>query len=108
MGLNPDFVCDSLSHGEYTNLGAGTPVQWWVCAKCRKPKRWWVEAAKGVSVLNYFRGGHLDGQVYKTSDLIHANAIPLKISEYDWTPEVIVSQRTGESARVWVHRGLDH
>jgi len=105
MSRESGFICENLSHDGFTNKGAGTPVQWWVCAECGKPRIWWLQAKGGDKVLNFFRGGHLDGQAYLTSDLLHTNALPLRVHEYDWTPEVIVSEKTGASARVWVFCG---
>ena len=61
-------------------------------------------------MLNFFRGGPLDGSAYSTSTLLDGTqgetGFTTMLSEYKWTPEVVVSQKTGASARVWVHRSL--
>lgn len=100
------FCTDEAGHASsgFTNLGAGTPHQWWVCGTCHRPKKYWVQA-QGDAVLNFFRGGHLDGQAYKTSVLLTPAALPLRVHEYSWTPEIITSEKTGSTARVWVFNG---
>lgn len=100
-----DIVCENGNHASagFSNLGVGTPQQWWVCGECQKPKKYWLQA-QGDIVLNFFRGGHLDGLAYKTSDLLAKESLPLRVHEYDWTPEVITSEKTGAQARVWVYR----
>ena len=57
-------------------------------------------------MLNFFRGGPLDGNAYTTSTLLRRDQGPLPIEDYHWTPEVIVSEKTGASARVWTHKTL--
>gem|GEM_PF-5423117 len=58
-------------------------------------------------MLNFFRGGPLDGAAYQTSTMLDASEGELgwtnQLAEYVWTPDVIVSDKTGSSARVWVH-----
>jgi DNA-binding XRE family transcriptional regulator len=51
-------------------------------------------------MLNLFRGGQLDGMVYETKTLI--TSINLSVQGYTWTPEVVVSEKTGAKARVWI------
>lgn len=61
-------------------------------------------------MLNFFRGGPLDGYAYETSTIIETpqhNAGAIPITEYRWTPEVITSAITGKRARVWLHKLLD-
>lgn len=100
------FCADEAGHASsgFSNLGAGTPHQWWVCGMCHRPKKYWVQS-QGDAVLNFFRGGPLDGLAYKTSDLLTPAASSLHVNEYDWTPETITSEKTGATARVWVFRG---
>ena len=99
------FVCDEIGHTKdgYTNLGTAE-AQWWVCGACKRPTkdlmRW---KAKNDMLLNFFRGGPLNGLAYKTSDLLLPNAIVLRVDLYDWTPETITSEKTGKQARVWVY-----
>lgn len=58
-------------------------------------------------MLNFFRGGPLDGHAYETRTLLESahgrEEWSSQVAQYKWTPEVIVSQKTGASARVWVH-----
>lgn len=51
-------------------------------------------------MLNFFRGGPLDGSAYDTSTLLNTPDVP--ITRYKWTSEVIESKVTGRSARVWI------
>lgn len=61
-------------------------------------------------MLNFFRGGPLDGTAYTTSTLLDGSqggpGWTAQLAEYKWTPEVVVSEKTGASARVWVHHTL--
>ena len=57
-------------------------------------------------MLNYFRGGPHDGAAYQTSTLLDATQGRVSITEYKWTPEIIVSEKTGSSARVWLWKQL--
>jgi DNA-binding transcriptional regulator YiaG len=58
-------------------------------------------------VLNYFKGGPMDGRAYLTAALLSRGAMQLPIPEYRWTPDTITSQKTGAVARVWVHQSVD-
>lgn len=104
-------TCEDGKYGGttgFTNLGDGIN-QWWVHNTCGKPTAAWLQA-RGDDVLNLFRGGPLDGHAYQTSTLLESNAERVEwskqISEYRWTPEVAVSEKTGASARVWVHHTI--
>jgi hypothetical protein len=55
-------------------------------------------------MLNYFRGGDLDGKAYALSTLLDHQYL---MDGYRWTSEVIISKVTGASARVWRHETLD-
>lgn len=97
------FGCSTAAHRKYgySNLGIGTDQQFWVCGACRRPEanmtRWEAD-----TMLNFFRGGHLDGLAYATADLLQPSALPLRVDRYRWTPETITSERTGATARVWI------
>jgi hypothetical protein len=55
-------------------------------------------------MLNYFRGGDLDGKAYALSTLLDHQYL---MDGYRWTSEVIISKVTGASARVWRHDSLN-
>lgn len=62
-------------------------------------------------MLNFFRGGPLDGLAYTTSTLLDTSSESStqwakQLLDYTWTPEVILSPTTGASARVWVHASI--
>jgi transcriptional regulator with XRE-family HTH domain len=89
----------------FTNLGNGPlEEQWWVHANkdCMKPTQAWL-MGHASDMLNYFRGGPIDGAAYDTQTLVSTAATVLPVAEYHWTPEVITSQATGASARVWAY-----
>lgn len=100
------IVCDCGKYDAYTNLGLGTGVDWWVHSACGRPTEAWLRA-QGDEMLNYFRGGPLDGQAHETSTMLNSShggpQWTRQLAEYRWTSEVIVSERTGKSARVWIH-----
>lgn len=88
----------------FTNLGEGTTHEWWVCARCHKPAKQWWEAQE--QMLNFFRGGPIDGYAYETAVLLSHDALTIpSLERYRWTPEIVVSQKTGARARVWVFDG---
>lgn len=101
------LVCECGGKSGFTNLGHGYDQQWWVCAACQSPTKPWL-AAQGDDMLNFFRGGPLDGTAYTTSTLLDGSqggpGWTAQLAEYKWTPEVVVSEKTGASARVWVHK----
>ena len=92
-----------MDAGGWTNLGSGTDQEWWVHATCGRPSRKWLEGTQ-LDVLNFFRGGPLDGYAYETTTLIEEAGAGIPITEYVWTPELITSQTTGKQARVWAHK----
>lgn len=55
-------------------------------------------------MLNFFRGGHLDGQAYETAQLLTYEAVALRLEDYRWTYETKTSPTTGRKARVWEHK----
>jgi len=87
----------------FTNLGVGTDQEWWVHAQCGRPTDGWLRE-QGDEVLNYFKGGPLDGRAYLTAQLLSRGAMSLPIIEYSWTPDTVTSQKTGATARVWIHK----
>lgn len=88
----------------FTNIGPPT-YEWWVCAHCRKPTAAWL-LAQGETVLNYFRGGPADSLAYETKFLLlDPAAKDVPVQQYKWTPEIIVSAKTGAEARVWAYIG---
>lgn len=89
----------------WTNLGVGTAQEWWVHSACRRPGKKWMEGAD-PGMLNFFKGGPMDGSAYETQTLLEAAAGSLPVIEYKWTPEVVTSSTTGASARVWLHTSL--
>ena len=99
------FCTCTLDRQGWSNAGAGTEHEWWVHPTCGRPGRMWLES-QGDEMLNFFRGGPMDGTAYKTTDLLTHEALALPVIEYKWTPEVIVSETTGASARVWVHHAI--
>lgn len=104
-----NVTCDcATGKKSFINLGT-TENQWWVHAACGKPMRAWL-TARGVSMLNYFRGGPLDGTAYSTETMLDAEAggpgWTAQLAEYKWTPDIIISEKTGASARVWLHQSL--
>lgn len=54
-------------------------------------------------MLNYFRGGPLDGYAYATSTLLERQDL---MEGYRWVPKVIVSKKNDDTARVWLHETL--
>lgn len=105
--IPPGLTCDLGSHRStgFTNLGAGTDQQWWVCAECGRPTTAWLQS-QGDDMLNFLRGGPLDGSAYATSTLLDRSQGHIPIEEYRWTPEVAISQTTHATARVWVHESI--
>jgi len=104
------LVCQCEGPAGFTNMGHGLTTQWWVHGACGRPTEPWVRA-QGEDVLNYFRGGPWDGTAYTTSALLEGSDPErvrwvAAINEYVWTPEVIISEKTGASARVWIHKSL--
>ena len=97
------FVC-RCRHPQppYDNLGASYDGRWWVHRECGLPKEAWLRSM-GDMMINFFRGGSLDGSAYATSSLLDH---PSLMDGYHWTPEVMVSQKTGATARVWEHESL--
>ena len=77
--------------------------RWWVHIICGKPREKWLRSLGDV-MLNYFRGGELDGKAYATSTLLEHQEL---MDGYRWTSEVITSKITGATARVWRHHDLD-
>jgi DNA-binding XRE family transcriptional regulator len=54
-------------------------------------------------MLNFFRGGPIDGYAYDTSTLLQYQDLVL---EYRWVPKVIISKKNDDTARVWLHDSL--
>lgn len=103
-------TCECPAPSGFTNLGNIDSYQWWVHASCGRPTEPWLRA-QGEDVLNFFKGGPLDGKAYSTSALLDATdpghvAWVTQLLEYQWTPDVVVSPKTGMSARVWLHSSL--
>lgn len=98
------ITCTCGAGKGFTNLDT-TGGQWWVCVKCEKPTEAWL-MSQGDELLNFFKGGPIDGYAYDTLTLIqspqHVGHIP--ITEYRWTEEIVTSEKTGRHARVWVHK----
>lgn len=96
------MVCtcsDSSIADGYANLGVGYADRWWVHVGCRRPKESWLRSM-GDDMLNYFVGGPLSGNAYATSTVLDHQDL---MEGYHWTPEVVTSQKTGQTARVWKH-----
>jgi hypothetical protein len=83
----------------FSNRGDGKN-QWWVCSQCGLPTEQWLRA-QGDDVLNMFCGGPIDGYVYTTTLLLSVEGLRIPVAQYVWTPEIIVSEKTGRAARVW-------
>jgi DNA-binding transcriptional regulator YiaG len=84
----------------YTNRGDSLNP-WWACAQCGKPTEPWF-AASGGDMLNFFRGGPLEGLVYDATTILNdARLLPF-LTSYEWTPELVTGS-TGRVARVWLH-----
>jgi hypothetical protein len=103
-------TCTCEGPSGFTNLGDSIENQWWVHASCGLPTKPWLEA-QDDDMLNFFRGGPLDGTAYSTNQLLSVpiNTHPefaASIAEYRWTPEVVISPKTGASARVWLHQSI--
>lgn len=107
--VNNEMVCecgDPIKQGFRNEGTASYDNRWWVHVICGKPTEAWLRAL-GDDMLNYFRGGPIDGTAYETSTLlapVSEGSIP--ITEYKWTPEVITSEKTGRTARVWLHKSM--
>lgn len=86
----------------YVNLGASYDSRWWVHRDCGKPNEAWLRSL-GDDMLNFFQGGPLDSNAYATSTLLDHQHL---MEEYRWTPEVLTSQTTGATARVWKHASV--
>jgi hypothetical protein len=87
----------------FVNLGGRLDGErFWVHALCRKPREGWLRSL-GDAMLNYFRGGDLDGRAYATSTLLDHQEL---MEGYRWTSEVIVSKITNATARVWRHESI--
>ena len=91
-----------ITESPYVNLGTGYDARWWVHHVCGKPNEYWVRSL-GDDMLNFFRGGDLDGKAYATSTLLDHRDLMVG---YRWTPEVLTSQATGATARVWKHESV--
>lgn len=54
-------------------------------------------------LLNYFRGGPINGHAYSTKQCyaMSNTGIRVPIENYRWTKEIVTSEKTGVSARVW-------
>ena len=104
-GTQPMYCTCEGNTGGWTNRGAGTDQEWWVHPACQRPSRLWLEGTD-AAMLNFFKGGPMDGSAYETKALMTTEALALPVAEYAWTPEVVTSAITGASARVWVHRSL--
>lgn len=102
----PGLYCTCGTRGQqdgWSNMG--TDEEWWVHSKCGRPGRIWLEGTD-TAMLNFFKGGPIDGCAYETSVLLGTDALAIPVTEYAWTPEVVTSATTGASARVWVHQTL--
>lgn len=74
--------------------------------QCQRPSAAWLWAKQEDGVLNFFRGGPMDGQAYETTVLLTPNAAALPLDAYRWSAEKIQSQVTGAFARVWLHDSI--
>lgn len=94
-------TCPDPDKHRYVNLG-DVDHRWWVHVLCLKPREPWLRSL-GDKMLNFFRGGDLDGKAYATSTLLDHQYL---IEGYRWVPEVIISKTTQDTARVWLHESL--
>lgn len=53
-------------------------------------------------MLNKFQGGPLDQMVYASSTLLSDARLAHLVQNYIWTSEIITSDLTGRTARVWL------
>ena len=75
--------------------------RWWVCSVCGKPREEWLRSLGDV-MLNYFKGGDLDGRAYATSTLLDHQYL---MEGYNWSPDVMISDKVpGATARVWLYQ----
>jgi hypothetical protein len=86
----------------FVNVGTGYDSRWWVHNVCGKPDEAWLRSL-GDDLLNFFQGGALDQRAYATSTLLDHQEL---MEGYRWTPEVLTSQNTGATARVWKHESV--
>jgi hypothetical protein len=99
---HPSLVCTCRDPDKvYVNWG-DVDHRWWVHTECGRPVEPWLRSL-GDKMLNYFRGGEQDGKAYATSTLLDHQYL---MEGYSWTPEVIISKKTGDTARVWRHASL--
>ena len=96
-------LCRCSTRDGYTRLEGVEDPDLWVCPRCGGPT-WTVERHRVG--LAFFRGGPLDGKAYETQALLTNVALGTYIIEYNWTPEIIVSELTGAHARVWTFKNL--
>lgn len=75
----------------------------WVCPRCGGPSYMAEEKRMGLA---FFRGGPLDGRAYEVATLTRDLSLGPYIIQYNWTPEIITSEQTGATARVWQHKEL--
>jgi hypothetical protein len=54
-------------------------------------------------MLNFFRGGPIDGFAYATSTLLARQDL---MEGYRWISKVIVSKKNDDTARVWLYQDL--
>lgn len=101
MVASPLVCTCHVKDPKYVNLG-NADHRWWVHIDCQKPYEAWLRSL-GDDMLNFFRGGDLDGKAYATSTLLDHQYL---IAEYRWTPDVIISKKTGDTARVWLHESI--
>lgn len=96
--------CGGRKRRGFTNRGT-LQNPWWVCAFCLKPtERWFLSL--GDDVLNFFRGGPVDGYVTTTKFLLSTEGLRVPVALYSWTHELITSPTTGKVARVWVYHSM--
>jgi hypothetical protein len=98
--LNPvGLLCTCTGREGFTRI-------WdeFVCAACHQPRPGYEEKTVGLA---YFQGGPLDGRVYTVKSLMSTDALAIndELQQYKWTSGKIKSERTGQTARVWLWIG---
>ena len=97
----PSLVCTCKESAPMINLG-DVDHRWWVHIICGRPDEYWLRSL-GDTMLNFFRGGPIDGYAYPTSTLFRRQDL---MAGYRWVPKVIISKKNDDTARVWLHESL--
>jgi hypothetical protein len=69
--------------------------------QCGQPS---LATIRSQNMLNLFQGGAHHNELVETSDLT-SKAEFTWVSDYSWTPELVVGSLTGRKARVWRANG---